>query len=100
VLLIGHVLHNWNDSEKRWLVRKAYEALRPGGMLLVYDAMIDEERSAHTFGLLMSLNMLLVTSGGSVYTPSTCEAWLREAGFHAVATRTLTEIDSAVVGRK
>ena len=36
-----------------------------GGALIVYDAMIDDDRRENAFGLLMSLNMLVETSGGS-----------------------------------
>jgi hypothetical protein len=100
VLIMGHVLHNWDLSQKQVLVEKSYDALAPGGVLLVYDAMIDEGRRENTFGLLMSLNMLLVTSGGAVYTASECRRWLENAGFHSVYTERLTKTDSAVIGIK
>jgi hypothetical protein len=100
VLIMGHVLHNWDLSQKQILVERSYDALAPGGALLVYDAMIDEGRRENTFGLLMSLNMLLVTSGGAVYTASECRRWLENAGFHSVYTERLTKTDSAVIGIK
>lgn len=34
---------------------KAYEALPVGGALIVYEAIIDDERRQNTFGLLMCL---------------------------------------------
>ncbi|MGH9447979.1 MAG: methyltransferase, partial [Terriglobia bacterium] len=61
VVMMGHILHDWNLDEKRVLVRKAHEAIPPGGALVVYDAIIDDDRSKNTFGLLMSLNMLIET---------------------------------------
>ena len=100
VLLMGHVLTNWNLEEKRLLISKAYAALSPGGALLVYDPLIDEDRSSNAFGLLMSLNMLLVTSGGFVYTGSECSSWMREAGFHDIRIEELTATESMVVGIK
>jgi hypothetical protein len=33
------------------------------------------------FGLLMRLNMLIETRGGSDYTGADCAAWMRETGF-------------------
>src|SRR5690606_22211989 len=57
VLVMGHILHDWNLDEKKMLLAKALEALPDGGSLLVYEALIDDDRCANTFGLLMSLNM-------------------------------------------
>jgi hypothetical protein len=51
------------------LPRKAHQALSDGGVLIVYDAIIDDDRSSNTFGLLMSLNMLIETPAGFNYTP-------------------------------
>ncbi|MBS1957822.1 MAG: methyltransferase domain-containing protein, partial [Cyanobacteria bacterium SZAS-4] len=81
VIVMGHILHDWNLEEKRMLVAKAYKALNPGGAIIVYDAMIDNEREKNVFALLMSLNMLIETPGGFDYTPNECEGWLKEAGF-------------------
>jgi hypothetical protein len=50
------------------LLAKAHEALPDGGALIVYDSLIDNDRSKNAFGLLMSLNMLIETPGGFDYT--------------------------------
>ena len=42
VVLMGHILHDWNLAEKRQLIAKAYDALPPGGAFVVYDALIDD----------------------------------------------------------
>jgi hypothetical protein len=55
VLVMGHILHDWNLEEKRSLLAKAYDALPDGGSLIVYEAMIDDDRSSNALGLLMSL---------------------------------------------
>ena len=41
---MGHILHDWSLEEKKLLLRKAYDALPESGALIVYDAMIDDER--------------------------------------------------------
>ena len=66
VLILGHVLHNWSPEERQLLIGKAFAAVRPNGWLLVYDAMLDEEPT-DLARILVSINMLLVTSGGSEY---------------------------------
>ncbi len=100
VLVMGHVLPDWSLDEKRLLIGKAYEALPKGGALLVYDALIDDERRTNAFGLLMSLNMLIATPGGFAYSGVECCSWLREAGFRHTYVHPLAGPDSMVVGIK
>jgi hypothetical protein len=100
VLVMGLVLHDWNLEEKRLLLCKAYEALPPSGALIVYDALIDDQRRGHAFGLLMSLNMLIETPGGFDYTGADCVAWMHEAGFRDTRVEHLTGPYSMVVGIK
>ncbi|HEX4248701.1 MAG TPA: methyltransferase [Pseudonocardia sp.] len=100
VLVMGHILHDWGLPEKKALIRKAYSALPDGGALIVYDAMIDDQRRANAFGLLMSLNMLIETPGGFDYTGGDCRGWLDEAGFRSSYVKALAGPDSMVVGVK
>jgi O-methyltransferase domain/Dimerisation domain len=99
-LTMGHILHDWNLEEKKMLVGKAYEALNPGGALVVYDAIIDDDRSKNAFGLLMSLNMLIETPGGFDYTGAECIHWMKEAGFRDAFVEHLVGPNSMVVGLK
>ncbi len=64
VVVMGHILHDWSLEEKQTLIRKAHEALPAGGALIVYESIIDDDRSENAFGLLMSLNMLIETEHG------------------------------------
>jgi hypothetical protein len=98
VITMGHILHDWNLEEKKLLLRKSYEALPPGGAVVVYEAIIDNDRSQNAFGLLMSLNMLIETPGGFDYTAADCEGWMKEAGFRETRVEHLVGPDSMVVG--
>ena len=100
VIMMGHILHDWNLDEKRMLIRKAYDAVPEGGALIVYDSIIDDDRSKNAFGLMMSLNMLIETSGGFDYTGADCVGWMREAGFRETRVEHLIGPDSMVVGIK
>jgi O-methyltransferase domain/Dimerisation domain len=100
VVMMGHILHDWNVDEKRLLVRKAYEALPEGGAFIAYDAIIDDDRRKNAFGLLMSLNMLIETKGGFDYTGADCMGWMKEAGFRETRVEHLVGPDSMVIGVK
>lgn len=100
VLIMGHILHDWDLSQKRMLLEKAHAALPNGGALIVYEAIIDDERRQNVFGLLLSLNMLIETPGGFDFTGADCQAWMREAGFAQTRVEPLTGPDSMIVAIK
>jgi SAM-dependent methyltransferase len=100
VLVMGHILHDWNLDEKQLLLRKAYTTLPENGALIVYDAIIDDERRSNAFGLLMSLNMLIETPGGFDYTGADCRAWMQQVGFRDSYVEHLGGPTSMVVGIK
>jgi hypothetical protein len=100
VLVMGRILHDWDLDEKRLLLEKAYAALPEGGALIVYESIIDDDRRENAFGLLMSLNMLIETSGGFDFTGADCRRWMAEAGFSETYVEPLVGPTSMVVGIK
>ena len=100
VLIMGHILHDWNLDEKMMLLRKAYDALPPRGALIIHEALIDDARKENAFGLLMSLNMLIETHGGFDFTGADCRKWMKEVGFKRTKVERLAGPDSMVVAFK
>jgi O-methyltransferase domain/Dimerisation domain len=100
VVIMGHILHDWDLPTKKMLLGKAFDALPSGGSLIVFEALIDDERKSNAFGLLMSLNMLIETRGGFDYTGADCAGWMREAGFKQTRVEHLTGPSSMIVGVK
>jgi hypothetical protein len=100
VILYGHILHDWDLEQKKHLLRVAWDALPENGAVIVYDSIIDDDRSQNAFGLLMSLNMLVETAGGFDYTGADCQSWMCEAGFRETRVEHLIGPDSMVVGIK
>jgi hypothetical protein len=98
VILMGHILHDWGLDDKRMLIKKAYEALPEGGAFIVYEGIIDDDRSQNAFGLMMSLNMLIETPAGFDYTGADCQGWMKEAGFRETRVEHLVGPDSMVIG--
>ncbi|MDE2299161.1 MAG: methyltransferase [Burkholderiales bacterium] len=100
VVLMGHILHDWDLPTKKMLIKKAFDAVPAGGALIVYEAIIDDDRSKNAFGLMMSLNMLIETPGGFDYTGADCAGWMKEAGFSSTRVEPLVGPDSMVIGIK
>jgi hypothetical protein len=100
VVVMGHVLHDWDLEQKRALLAKAYAALPRGGAVIVYEALIDDGRRENAFGLLMSLNMLIETPAGFDFTGADCQGWMHEAGFAETRVVPLAGPESMVIGIK
>lgn len=99
VVVLGHVLHDWDADQRRQLVRAAYAATNPGGALVVYDRMLDDD-PRHVENLVISLDMLLVTDGGSEYPVRELRAAAAEAGFEKITDQPLGDFDTIVVCHK
>ena len=100
VLVMGRVLHNWDLTTKKMLLKKAYAALPAGGSVIVYERLIDDGRRASSAGLLSSLNMLIMTAGGFDFTAADCIGWMREAGFRDMRFEPLVAGHSMIVAKK
>lgn len=96
---LGHVLHDWDPAQRKELVAKAYAAVEPGGALLVYDRMLDDE-PAHVENLVISLDMLLVTDGGSEYPVTEVKEHAAAAGCRDITEQPLGAYDTLVICRK
>ncbi|MDH6113753.1 SAM-dependent methyltransferase [Kitasatospora sp. MAP12-15] len=99
VVLLGHILHGFDDERRRTLLRRVFEAVRPGGEVVVYDRMLDDDRSDPE-RLLSSLHMRLVSQDGSEYRVADCRAWLREAGFTETAAEPMLGTHTLVTARR
>ena len=99
VLVIGHVLADFSLNERISLVFKAFEAVKPGGALLVYDPMTDLERPVRDASVA-GLHMLLMTEGGQAYPVVECQQWLQDAGFADVTSTRIGRGNAVVIGRK
>ncbi len=81
-------------------IRSAYDALPPGGALIAVEALIDDARRENTFGLLMSLNMLIEFGEAFDYSGADFRGWTAEAGFTRFETLHLAGPCSAAIAYK
>lgn len=100
IITMGMILHDWGLKDKKMLLKKAYNALPKNGALVVIENIIDENRSKNTFGLMMSLNMLIETSEGFDYTRSEIDEWVKEVGFVETSLISLAGPSSAFIAIK
>ncbi|MYW04987.1 methyltransferase domain-containing protein [Streptomyces sp. SID3343] len=100
VLVLGHVLHDWDLAAKRALLAKAWAALPVGGALVAFEAFPDDERRANPIALLLGLNVLIETPAGAACTIAQCRELVAEAGFRHIRAEPLAGPESMVIGVK
>ncbi len=100
VITMGMILHDWNLEQKKRLVKMAYDALPAGGAFVAIEHLIDDARRHNTFGLFMSLTMLLEFGDAFDFTGSEFISWCREAGFSRFDIIPLEGPSSAAVAFK
>ena len=81
VVVLGHVCRTEGDDGAAALVQRAFDALRPGGQVLIADYFADDRRTTQPFGVQMGLTMLANTARGRTVTHSQAVGWMRAAGF-------------------
>ena len=100
IVVMGNILHDWNEEEKLTLIKKAYDALPTGGAFVCIENIIDNDRNKNVFGLLMSLNMLIETKGGFDFTFNDFTGWATKTGFKKTELIPLVGPTSAAVAYK
>ncbi|MDA8244008.1 MAG: methyltransferase [Elusimicrobia bacterium] len=78
---VSAIVHQNSRAQNREMFRKVYEALVPGGRILIRDVVVDSTRTRPVHGALFAVNMLVGTQGGSTFTFGELKEDLESAGF-------------------
>jgi acetylserotonin N-methyltransferase len=93
VFVISRILHHRSAEQCVSLLTRLHDALTPGGMVLIAEALLDDDRSGPAEAHMQSLNML-VCSDGEERTAGQYRHWLELTGFRDVTVhRTGTPLD-------
>ena len=84
VAWLSHILHGEGPEGCAVILQRAVAALKPGGLLLVQEFILDDQMDGPLFPALFSLNMLLGTPQGRSYAQGQLEAMLRAAGVTSI----------------
>jgi SAM-dependent methyltransferase len=97
LVFCSRVAHALGPDENRRFVSHAYDALEPGGALVLTDTVRGRAEDAALFGA----HMLAQTESGDTYTEAQFETWLRDAGFEDVTIRDVPGLGQQVIaGRR
>jgi trans-aconitate methyltransferase len=86
-VLFSHQLVIWTPQENIVLMRRAQEALTPGGRVVVFSSISDNEGDGPLMAALDSAYFAAIPAeGGMIYSYAQYEAWLSEAGFRDITS--------------
>ncbi len=101
-IFMSNIIHSEAEETNSALIRKCFDALTPGGMLIVKDHIMHRELTHPVAGAVFALYLLLTTNGRDFSFDEVC-SWMRDAGFHDLEERELPNppfTSSMVIGRK
>jgi len=97
--LFSNVLHDWDFAEVRNLLAHSFAALKPGGMLIVHDAHINEDKSG-PLPVAQYSSLLMHSTEGKCYSLGEMRDLLTEAGFTDMQYQPTAADRSIVTARK
>lgn len=81
IVVLGHICRAEGAAGSQRLIARAFEALKPGGRLVLADYFQDPERKLNPHAVLMGVTMMASTVDGFTFTTDEFGDWLRAAGF-------------------
>jgi SAM-dependent methyltransferase len=81
VILFFGMMHQEPVDTIRDLLKRAYDALVPGGVVYVMDMMTDASHVKPAFSAMFAVNMALTKEHGWVFSDAELRGWMEEAGF-------------------
>lgn len=91
VVLMSYVWSAVGGNDITTLARRAFEALRPGGLVLVHDFMVDDRHEGPAFAAWYLLASMPDNPQAECLTPGFVETALRDAGFTIEGTETMLD---------
>jgi SAM-dependent methyltransferase len=77
---LSHILHSDDPDTCRALLRKAAGVIKPGGMILIHDFILNDSMDGPVYPALFALNMLVNTPAGRAYSEGEITDMLAQAG--------------------
>lgn len=100
-ILITNLLHHFDPLENEKMLKKAYNALNPGGQVIILEFVPNDDRVSPPVPAMFSLTMLGNTPKGDAYTLAEYATMCRNAGLESPRLIPLDPTpESLVVARK
>ena len=100
LILLSAIIHINSYEQNKSLVKKCADALNQGGMIIINDFVMNDDRTQPSYGALFSLNMLVGTEKGDTYTEKEISEWYEAAGLTKIERKNTSYGSDLMIGIK
>ena len=100
LLLLSAIIHSNSYKQNKILIKKCVDALNDGGMVIISDFIMNEDRTQPAYGALFSINMLVGTESGDTYTEQEIKEWFQAAGINKIERKNTSFGSDLMIGTK
>lgn len=79
-ILLSSIVHHFDEAQNRETVRRAYDSLKRGGVLVINDLLRDARNRMSQVTALLGL-FFMISSRSDTFPPEAIAGWLKSAGF-------------------
>lgn len=100
VIIYSNIAHQEGPAENTAMFRKVKRALKPGGVFVISDFVLNDDRTPnHPWTGIFHTFMLLQSKAGATWRQADYRAWLSEAGFHKIEFTPTSSPSTLVLAR-
>lgn len=100
VAFLSQIVHYYSLWENIELFKKIFDLLSTGGRIVIHDFLINEDRTTPVFSALFSLDMLVNSPQGNVYSLTEVTIMLKEAWFSNITRHTTSFGTDIIIAEK
>ncbi len=98
-IIFSNIFHDWNDEHCLQLARKAYQALNPGGKIVLIEALLQDDPPGPLWTAHWTMTMALMMEGRQFH-KSELIALLEDSGFTEVEVQDLLGYYSVITATR
>jgi len=98
-VIFSNIFHDWNDEHCQQLARKAFHALKPGGKIVLIEALLQEDPPGPLWTAHWTMTMALMMEGRQFH-KSELIALLEDSGFTEVEVQDLLGYYSVITATR
>jgi acetylserotonin N-methyltransferase len=98
-MFFSNIWHDWNFQTCKWLAMRAFEALPPGGRIMLHEMLLNDDGAGPATTASFSMLMLLATQGQQ-FTFGELKQILESTGFTGIESRQTCAYYSVTTGYK
>jgi len=98
-ILFTNIFHDWDDEKCKILTRKAFKTLKPGGLILVQEALLYDDKPGPLWTAHWSMTMALEMQGRQFHGKE-LKTLLEDSGFYNIQINPILGYFSSVTGVK